>query len=69
MNYRQAVREIALDRYGYVTTRDAAEAGIPAVELRKLAGRGALTNVAYGLYRLADARPAEHDQFAEALLG
>lgn len=68
MNYRQTVREIALDQYGYVTTRDAADAGVPAVELRKLAARGALINVAYGLYRVADARPTEHDQFAEALL-
>jgi predicted transcriptional regulator of viral defense system len=68
MNYRQTVREIALDQYGYVTTRDAAVAGVPAVELRKLAARGALTNVAYGLYRLTDARPTEYDQFAESLL-
>lgn len=68
MNYRQTVREIALDQYGYVTTTDAADAGVPAVELRKLASRGALINVAYGLYRLADARPTEYDQFAEALL-
>lgn len=68
MNYRQTVREIALDQYGYVTTRDAADIGIPAVELRKLTARGALINVAYGLYRLADARPTEYDQFAEALL-
>jgi predicted transcriptional regulator of viral defense system len=68
VNYRQTVREIALDQYGYVTTRDAAEVGVPAVELRKLAARGALTNVAYGLYRLTDARPTEYDQFAEALL-
>jgi predicted transcriptional regulator of viral defense system len=68
VNYRQTVREIALDQYGYVTTRDAADAGVPAVELRKLAARGALINVAYGLYRLADARPTGYDQFAEALL-
>jgi predicted transcriptional regulator of viral defense system len=68
VNHRQTVREIALDQYGYVTTRDAAGAGVPAVELRKLATRGALINIAYGLYRLADARPTEYDQFAEALL-
>jgi predicted transcriptional regulator of viral defense system len=66
--YRLTIREIALDQYGYVTTRDAADAGVPAVELRKLTARGALTNVAYGLYRLADTRPTEYDQFAEALL-
>ena len=68
MNYRQTVREIALDQYGYVTTGHAAKVGVPAVELRKLAARGALTNIAYGLYRLTDARPTEYDQFAEALL-
>ena len=46
MNYRQTVREIALDQYGYVTTRDAADAGVPVVELRKLAARGALCDPA-----------------------
>ncbi|NYI42087.1 type IV toxin-antitoxin system AbiEi family antitoxin domain-containing protein [Demequina lutea] len=66
--YRDVVREIALDHYGYVTTRDAAEAGVPAGELPKLAARGGLENVAYGLYRVADVRPTEFDQFAEALL-
>ncbi len=66
--YRQVVREIALDHHGYVTTRKAAEAGVPAVELPKLAARGGLQNVAYGLYRVADIPPTAHDQFAEALL-
>mgnify|MGYP000098914397 CR=1 FL=1 len=27
--YREIVRELALDRYGYVTTRQASEAGVP----------------------------------------
>ena len=66
--YRDVVREIALDQYGYVTTRDAAEAGVPPGELPKLAARGGLENVAYGLYRVPDVRPTEFDQFAEALL-
>ncbi len=66
--YRDVVREIALDHYGYVTTRDAADAGVPAGELPKLAARGGLENVAYGLYRVPDVRPTEFDQFAEALL-
>ncbi len=43
--YREIVRQIALDHYGYVTTKDAAEAGVPAVELPKLAMRGGLDNV------------------------
>ena len=66
--YRDTVREIALDHYGYVATRDAVEAGVPAVELPKLAARGGLENVAYGLYRVPDVPPTRYDQFAEALL-
>lgn len=62
------MREIALDQHGYVTTRDAAEAGIPAVELPKLAARGGLKNIAYGLYRVQDVPLTRYDQFAEALL-
>ena len=66
--YRDIVREIALDHYGYVTTKEATEAGVPAVELPKLASRGGLVNVAYGIYRVPDAPPSAFDQFAEALL-
>ncbi len=68
VKYRDIVREIALDHYGYVSTRDAVEAGVPAVELPKLAARGGLENVAYGLYRVPDVPPTRYDQFAEALL-
>lgn len=68
VKYRDIVREIALDHYGYVTTNDAVEAGVPAVELPKLAARGGLENIAYGLYRVPDAPPTRYDQFAEALL-
>ena len=66
--YRDIVREIALDQHGYVTTKQAAEAGVPAVELPKLAARGGLENVAYGIYRVPDAPATAFDQFAEALL-
>lgn len=68
MTYRDVVREIALDHYGYVTTQDAVEAGVPAVELPKLAARGRLENVAYGIYRVPDIPPTRFDQYAEALL-
>ncbi|ASR37956.1 hypothetical protein BAY61_26415 [Prauserella marina] len=68
IKYRDIVRDIAFDQYGYVTTRDAAEAGVPTGELPKLAGRGGLENVAYGLYRVPDVPPTRFDQFAEALL-
>lgn len=68
MKYRDVVREIALDHYGYVTTEQAATAGVPAVELPKLAARGGLENVAYGLYRVPDIPLTAYDRFAEALL-
>jgi predicted transcriptional regulator of viral defense system len=66
--YRDVVRELALDNYGYVTTKGAAEAGVPAVELPKLVARGGLEHVAYGVYRVPDVAPTRFDQFAEALL-
>lgn len=68
VKYRDIVREIALDNFGYVTTKEAAEAGVPAVELPKLAARGGLENIAYGIYRVPDAPVGAFDQFAEALL-
>lgn len=34
----------------------------------KLAARGGLENVAYGLYRVPDVPPTAYDQFAEAIL-
>ena len=68
MTYRQIVREIAIDSYGYVTTTQAVAAGVPAIELPKLAARGGLDHVAYGLYRVPDLPSTAYDQFAEALL-
>jgi len=67
--YRDIVREIALDHYGYVTTKEAADAGVPAVELPKLAARGGLENVGYGLYRVPDTPPHPYDQFVLAMFG
>ena len=68
MKFRQMVYELALDGHGFVTTSGAAEIGVPAVELRKLAQRGALTHVAYGVYRF-DAIPADRfSEYAEAVL-
>lgn len=68
VKYRDVVREIAYDNYGYVTTKYAKDAGVPAIELPKLTARGGLTNIAYGLYRVPDVPPTRFDQFAEALL-
>jgi predicted transcriptional regulator of viral defense system len=68
VKYREILREIARDHYGYVTTKDAVEAGVPSVELPKLAARGGFVNVAYGIYHVPDVPPTPYDQYAEALL-
>ena len=51
MTYRQDLWEIAAEHHGIVTTRKARDAGVPAVEVRKLAVRGALQRVGHGVYR------------------
>ncbi len=66
--YRRRLRDIARDHYGYVTTQMAADADVPAVELRKLTARGGLKNVTYGLYKFDDLGTDEHAQFMEAVL-
>lgn len=68
LTYRRRLREVAAERYGYVTTSDAGLMGIPAVELRKLAKRGGIEHVAHGLYRFEDVPPTGRDQFMEAVL-
>lgn len=67
-SYRRRLREFAHDNHGYVTTADAATLGVPAVELPKLAARGGLEHIGYGLYRIPDIPPTDDDQFAEAAL-
>ncbi|PRA00124.1 hypothetical protein CQ010_14985 [Arthrobacter sp. MYb211] len=67
-SYRDILREIAYDNYGYVTVTGATDAGVPAVELPKLAARGGLEHTGYRLYRVTDIPPTDHDQFAEATL-
>ncbi len=66
--HRRALRGLALDQYGYVTPTDTATAGVPAIELRKIAHRGGLDHVAYGLYRFADIPITEFDTLMEAVL-
>ena len=66
--YRRRLHGAAQDHFGFVTTEMAAELGVPGVELRKLAARGGLTNVAYGVYRFDDVPVGDLDQFMEAVL-
>ena len=65
--YRQRAWELATGQYGYLTTADARELGIPVVELGKLSARGQVRHVAYGLYRFDDLPPTRYDQFFEAV--
>lgn len=51
MTYRHDLWEIAADKHAIVTTAEAEDWGVPAVEVRKLAARGALTRVGHGVYR------------------
>lgn len=68
VTYRRTLREIGLDQHGYVTTKDAAEADVPPVELRKLANRGGLAHIGRGLYRFDDIPTTPQDPFAQAVL-
>jgi len=66
--YRRRLLARAMDQYGYVTTRDAQDLGVPPVELRKIAARGGVESVAYGLYRFEDVPRTRWDDFMEAVL-
>jgi len=65
--YRAALYAIAADHLGYVTTEMADVVGVPAVELRKIAARGGLTNVARGLYRVDGIDGGDRAPYAEAV--
>ena len=67
MTYRETLRELSYDTHGVVTLRDAADAGVPAVEVRKLASRGALERRGKGVYRMTEAPHSSLDEFAEAV--
>ncbi|WP_292729484.1 type IV toxin-antitoxin system AbiEi family antitoxin domain-containing protein [Microbacterium sp. UBA837] len=54
MGYRRDLWEIAATRNGVVTVTEARDAGVPAVEVRKLAARGALRGCGQGVYTHRD---------------
>ncbi len=62
------ILEVAGDQHGYITTRQATDAGIPPVELRKLAQRGRLDHPAHGVYRVAAFPRHTGDDLTEATL-
>ena len=68
MTIMDQILGIAGDQYGYITTRQATDAGIPPVELRKLAQRGRLDHPAHGVYRVAAFPHRVNEELMEATL-
>jgi predicted transcriptional regulator of viral defense system len=68
MTVREALWEVAVDQYGYVTSTDAAHVGVPVVELGKLAARGKLERVSYGVYRFGEWPVSGRDHLMETVL-
>ena len=68
LTYRERLFEVAEEQYGYVTSKDARELGIPVVELAKLAYRGKLTQLRRGVYRFPNTRRTQYDSYYTALM-
>jgi hypothetical protein len=66
--YRSTLYTIAAKHHGFLTTEMAKAVGVPPVEVRKLAARGGMTNVARGLYRVEGIDGGPGAPFAEAVL-
>ena len=64
----EALRDIALDQYGYVTTQQALDAGVTKPTLSKLMKRDRLERVAHGVYRVPQVAPTTRDRYMLALL-
>lgn len=60
--------EVAVDQYGYVTSRDARALGINPVELAKLGARKQLEHLSYGLYRFPQLPVTPLDSYMRATL-
>ena len=69
MTYYDRIFEEAIGNYGLITSSQAKAIGIPSVELVKLAQRGRLTRLGYGVYKLAQYLPAPdgRDAYADSL--
>lgn len=65
---QRALWEVAVDQYGYVTSKDARSLGINPVELGKLAARGQLEHVSYGVYRFGQLPVTPLDSYMLATL-
>jgi predicted transcriptional regulator of viral defense system len=62
------LRELALDHAGYLTSMEAADAGIPHALLVQMANRARLERVGQGIYRFPSWGDTAVQQYHEALL-
>jgi predicted transcriptional regulator of viral defense system len=67
MTYFDEIYEQAADNYGLITTAQARALGVPNIEIVKMAKRGKLDRVGYGVYRLSRFYPTEFDAYAQAV--
>ncbi len=65
---RDELWEIAATQHGFVTARQATEAGIDKHAVQMLVHRGTLDRAAHGVYRFPQYPVGEHDAFMLALL-
>lgn len=67
MGYRRDLWEIAASNHGIVAVAAADDVGVPAVELRKLAAKGALHGYGQGVYMHSDVPQTRFTQPAAAV--
>ncbi|MDR1014351.1 MAG: type IV toxin-antitoxin system AbiEi family antitoxin domain-containing protein [Coriobacteriales bacterium] len=67
MTYFDDIYDQAADNYGFITTAEARALGVPGIEVVKMAQRGKLDRVGYGVYRLNRYYPTEFDAYAQAV--
>ena len=69
MTYYNQIFEEAIGNYGIISSARAREIGIPPIELVKLARRGRLRRLGYGVYKLVQYSPAPDglDAYADSV--
>ncbi len=67
MSYYDDIYEEAIDSYGVITTSRAKRIGVPKGELVKLARRGRIDRIGYGVYRIKPYVPTRLDRYADAV--
>ncbi|MDR3359839.1 MAG: type IV toxin-antitoxin system AbiEi family antitoxin domain-containing protein [Bifidobacteriaceae bacterium] len=63
-----ALREIAMDQHGFVTTAQAAGEGVGSAQLAMMVKRDRLERVAHGVYRVPQVAASRYDNWARAVL-